>query len=108
MNSPVDQQSNHASLEPRVARLEVICDRLLEESRENRAELRAFKAEVKAEFQQVRAETKSEFQQFRAEVKAEFKEVRREFRLLFGTLLTVVTSLVTGLAGLMAHGFGWI
>ena len=83
MNSPVDQQPNHASLEPRVVRLEVTCDRLLDDSRENRTEARALKAEVKAEFQQTRAETKAEFQQLRAETKAEFQQLRAETKAEF-------------------------
>lgn len=93
MNSPIDQQPDHTSLEARVVRLEDSVDQL---------GVRVVRLEVTVEH------LVSEFREFRAEVREEMRSFRAEMRREFQKVYAAMFTLTVGLAGVMAHGFGWI
>jgi hypothetical protein len=93
MNSPADPHPPSAGLSERVTRLEVTCERILDELRELRTDMREMRSEMRNESREMRNES---------------RELRRtataDFRILFGAIIAVAL----GLAGVMAGGFGWI
>ena len=100
MNGPSEHPPPSPALPERVARLEVTCERILDELREIRNDMR----EMRAEMREMRAEMRAELR----EVRSEQSELRRtsaaDFRILFGALMAVAV----GVAGTMARAFGWI
>jgi hypothetical protein len=97
---------------------------------EMRDEFAAVRKEMKDEFAAVRKEMKDEFAAVRKEMKEEFAAVRKEFNDKFDTFrkefdekleahkkehkadllkaFGVLASMILGLAGMMARGFGWL
>jgi chromosome segregation ATPase len=116
--APESGPAHHATMDTRIARLEVSTEYLRHDLGNLRLEVRQLGSDlrdeikvVRNELQGVRTELKGDMKELRAELKgdmqdirADIREMRSDFKLLLGALITVAL----GLSGLMAKGFHWI